>query len=123
MPLPLQQMILQDPLVSTLFFVISFFVMGAAVKFIDDAFDEKTYSRKIALILAPIIAIFWAFVMALHPAAALLLTAITLGVLIKGKIDNVAFIIAVLCIYIVYFFIGDWKFILDQFYLIPLIVI
>jgi hypothetical protein len=75
--------------------------MGVLVKFIDDAFDEKTYSRKLAIILAPITAIYWAFVMALHPAAALLLTAITLGVLIKGKIDNIAFVIAVLCIYVV----------------------
>lgn len=123
MPLPLQEVILQDPLVTTLFFVVSFFLMGVLVKFIDDAFDEKTYSRKLALILAPITAIFWAFVMAFHPAAALLLTAITLGVLIKGKIDNIAFVMAVLCIYVVYFFIGDWKFILDQFYLVPLILI
>ena len=123
MPLPLEQIIMQDPLITALFFIISFFLMGVLVKFIDDAFDEKTYSRKLAIILAPITAIYWAFVMALHPAAALLLTAVTLGVIIKGKIDNIAFVIAVLCIYVVYFFIGDWKFVLDSFYLIPLIII
>lgn len=123
MALPLQETILQEPLLAAVFFIVSYFVMGAAVKFIDDAFDEKAYSRKIALILAPIVAIFWAYVMSLHPASALLLTAITVGVLVKGKIDNVAFVTAVLCIYVVYFFIGDWQFVLNPIYLVPLIAI
>jgi len=122
-PLPFQEILLQDQVLAAIFFMISFFAIGAAVKFIDDAFDEKAYSRKIALVLAPITAIFWAYLMALNPAAALLLTAITAGVLIKGKIDNLAFVMAVLCIYIVYFFIGDWQFILNPMYLIPLVVI
>lgn len=106
-----------------LFFVVSFFFLGMLVKFIDDAFDERAYSRKVALVLAPITAIFWAYVMSLSPAAALLLTAITIGVLVKGKIDNIAFIMAVLCIYLVYFFIGDWQFVFNIVYLIPLIII
>jgi hypothetical protein len=122
-PLPFEQILLQDSLVSAIFFIVSFFLMGALVKFIDDAFDEKAYSRKLALILSPVTAIFWAVVMALHPAAALLLTAITIGVLVKGKVDNIAFIMAVLCIYVVYFFIGDWQFILNPVYLIPLVII
>lgn len=123
LPLPFEQALLQDPLMVVIFFTVSFFLMGASVKFIDDAFDEKAHSRKLAIILSPLTAILWAIVMALHPAAALLLTAITLGVLIKGKIDNIAFVIAVLCIYTVYFFIGDWEFIINPFYLIPLIII
>jgi len=122
-PLPLQELLLQNELLAAAFFMISYFLVGAAVKFIDDSFDEKAYSRKVALILAPITAIFWAYLMALNPASALILTAITAGVLIKGKIDNIAFIMAVLCIYIVYFFIGDWQFILNPMYLIPLVVI
>jgi hypothetical protein len=123
LPLPFEQFLLQDSFLSALFFIITFFLMGASVKFIDDAFDEKAHSRRIALILSPITAIIWVIVMALHPAAALLLTAITLGVLIKGKVDNIAFVIAVLCIYLVYFFIGDWEFITNPFYLVPLAVI
>ncbi|MFA7132111.1 MAG: hypothetical protein WC108_02305 [Bacteroidales bacterium] len=122
-PLPFEQALMQDPLMFAIFFTATFFLMGASVKFIDDAFDEKAHSRKIALILSPLTAILWAVVMALHPAAALLLTAITLGVLIKGKIDNIAFVMAVLCIYVIYFFIGDWKFILEPMYLMPLIII
>jgi hypothetical protein len=122
-PLPFEQALMQDPLMFAIFFTATFFLMGASVKFIDDAFDEKAHSRTIALILSPLTAILWAVVMALHPAAALLLTAITLGVLIKGKIDNIAFVMAVLCIYVIYFFIGDWKFILERMYLMPLIII
>lgn len=123
MPLPFWEFFDSSTVAGAFLLVLAFFILGAAVKFIDDAFDEHAYSRKIALILAPITAIFWAYIMALNPASALLLTAITIGVLVKGKIDNVAFITAVLCIYIVYFFIGSWDFILSFSYLLALIVI
>jgi hypothetical protein len=122
-PVPFVFPLVQDTILRGVFFVISFFLLGLSVKFIDDAFDEQAYSRKIALILAPITAIFWAVIMALDSAAALLLTAITIGVLIKGKIDNIAFVIAILCIYVAYFFMGDWQFILNPLYLLPLIII
>jgi len=119
----LELVALQDSVFSAVFFITSFFILGLLVKFIDDAFDEKVYSRKIALILSPLTAIYWAYVMALSPVAGLLLTAIIIGVLIKGKIDNIAFVIAVLCVYSVYFFIGDWQFFLSPIYLIPLVII
>ncbi len=104
-------------------FLTAFFLLGALVKFIDDAFDEKAYPRKFALILAPITAIFWAYIMALDPMFAVLLTAIILGVIIKGKIDNVAFVIAVLCVYLVYFFFGVWHELLTPFYLFLIVII
>jgi hypothetical protein len=123
MLLPFEDLILQDYFLKFIFFIVSFFLLGLLVKFIDDAFDEKAYSRKIALIFSPITAIFWAYIMSLDPAAALLLTAIIIGVLVKGKIDNVAFVIAVLCVYLVYFFVGDWQFIFNLSFLIVLIII
>jgi len=119
----LEEFALHDPLVSAVFFIVSCFVLGAVVKYIDDAFDEKTFSRKIALILSPLAAIFWAYIMALDSAAFIILTAINVGVIVKGKIDNVAFIIAVLCIYVVYFFIGSVDFLLNPAFYIPLIII
>ncbi len=115
--------IMSNGLSAGFFFIITFFLLGLLVKFIDDAFDEKAYPRKLALIVAPITAIFWAYVMSLDSIAALLLTAIIIGVLIKGKIDNIAFIIAVISVYFAYFFIGDWNFILDPILLILLIII
>ncbi len=115
--------ILINGLALNLFFIISFFILGFLVKFIDDAFDEKAYPRKLALILSPLTAIFWAYIMSLDSAAGLLLTAIIIGVLVKGKIDNVAFVIAVLSVYFVYFFIGDWAFIFNLNLLIVLIII
>jgi hypothetical protein len=121
--LPFEEIILQDYFLKTIFFILSFFFLGLLVKFIDDAFDEKAYSRKVALVISPLTAIFWAYLMSLDPAAALLLTAIVIGVLVKGKVDNIAFVIAVLCVYLVYFFIGDWQFIFNIAFLIALIII
>lgn len=115
--------IIYSELITGFFFIMMFFLLGLLVKFIDDAFDEKAYPRKIALIVAPITAIFWAYVMSLDSIAALLLTAIIVGVLVKGKIDNIAFIIAVLSVYFAYFFIGDWNFILDSTLLVLLVII
>jgi hypothetical protein len=115
--------ILSEDIIVGIFFVISFFLLGLLVKFIDDSFDEKAYPRKLALILAPITAIFWAYIMSLNSTAGLLLTAIIIGVFVKGKIDNVAFVIAVFSVYFAYFFMGDWKFLIDPTLLLILIII
>ena len=121
MVLPFESMILQDGLIAAAFFVLSYFALGALVKFIDDAFDEHVYSQPLAFVLSPLTAIFWAYVMALHPVSAMILTAIIIGVLVKGKIDNLAFVIAVLCVYLVFFFIGSFDFVMAL--ALPLIVI
>lgn len=98
-------------------------MIGAAVKFIDDAFDENTFPQAIAFTLSPLTAIFWAYIMILHPASAMLLTAIIIGVIIKGKIDNLAFIVAVLCVYTAYFFMDPVAFSFVLLLPIPLILI
>lgn len=70
--------------------LISFPVLGAGIKFIDEAFDERTFSKTFALILAPLLGILWAFVMISDSIAATILLAVILGVFLKGKIDNIA---------------------------------
>jgi hypothetical protein len=74
-------------------FLLSFPILGAGLKYIDDAFDEKTFNKKIALVLAPFIGILWAYIMMINPVSATILLAIILGVFIKGKIDNSAHIL------------------------------
>jgi hypothetical protein len=72
------------------FFLISYPLLGAGLKYIDDAFDERTFNKKIALVLAPLLGILWAYTMIIDPVSATILLAVLLGVFLKGKIDNYA---------------------------------
>ena len=72
------------------FFLIAYPILGAGLKYIDDAFDERTFNKKIALVLAPLLGILWAYTMVLDPISATILLAVLLGVFFKGKIDNYA---------------------------------
>ena len=80
------------------FFLLSYPLLGAGLKYIDDAFDERTFNKKIALVLAPFIGILWAYTMIINPVSATILLAIVTGVFIKGKIDNRAHIIGLVVI-------------------------
>jgi hypothetical protein len=83
-----------------LIFLLSFPILGAGLKYIDDAFDEKTFNKKIALIIAPIIGILWAYMMIIDQVSATILLSVILGVFIKGKIDNQAHILGLFVIII-----------------------
>jgi len=70
------------------FFLLSYPVLGAGLKYIDDAFDEKIFSKKIALVIAPFLALLWAYTMMIDVFSATILLAILIGVFLRGKIDN-----------------------------------
>lgn len=72
------------------FFLIAYPILGAGLKYIDDAFDERTFNKKIALLLAPLLGILWAYTMIIDPVSATILLAVLIGVFLKGKIDNYA---------------------------------
>ena len=93
------------------FFILSFLVLGAGVKYIDEAFDKETFSRKKALILAPFLGLLYAFLMSLHQTAATLLLAFLAGVFISGKINNYAFYLQTL-------FFGVFVFLFDHIYIL-----
>jgi hypothetical protein len=73
------------------FFLAAYTVLGAGIKYIDDAFDKKSYSKQIAFIITPLLSILGAYTMMIDPVSATILLAVLGGVLIKGKIDNLAF--------------------------------
>ncbi len=99
------------------FFLIAYTILGAGIKYIDDAFDKKTYNKTIALILAPFLGILGAYAMIIDPVSATILLAILAGVLIKGKVDNLAFIIGFITVIIIVIISGT------QFLTIPLILL
>ena len=70
------------------FFLLSYPVLGAGLKYIDDAFDEKIFSKRYALVLAPLLALLWAYTMYVDSFSATILLAILVGVFLRGKIDN-----------------------------------
>jgi len=88
------------------FFLLSYSILGAGIKYIDAAFDEKTFNRKLALILAPFLGGLWAYTMFINPFSATILLSILLGVILKGKIDNVAHLSGVIVIIPVILFLG-----------------
>jgi len=83
---------------SPFFFLLSYSLLGAGLKYIDAAFDEKTLNKKVALLISPFLGVLWFFTMLIDSASAVLLSAIVLGVLLKGKIDNIAHMVGVFII-------------------------
>ena len=80
------------------FFLLSYPILGAGIKYIDDAFDEETFNKKIAIAIAPILGMLWAYTMLIDQVSATILLAILCAVIIKGKIDNYAYLVGLLVI-------------------------
>jgi len=89
-----------------LFIIISYALLGAGLKYIDAAFDEGTLSKKGALLISPFLGVLWIFTMIIDNSSAVLLSAIILGVLIRGKIDNAAFSIGLFVIVFIALLVG-----------------
>jgi len=100
-----------------LFYLLSYPLLGAGIKYIDDAFDETNLSKKLAYILAPVLGLLWAYTMIVDPVSATILLAVLLGVFLKGKIDNLAHLAGLLVILAIVFLAG-----IELLY-IPLIVL
>ena len=67
------------------FLLVLYPILGAGIKYIDDAFDEQIFSKRIALVLAPALGLLWAYAMIVDKASAVILLAILCAVLLKGK--------------------------------------
>ena len=99
------------------FFLVSYPILGAGLKYIDDAFDEKIFNKKIAVLIAPFLALLWAYTMTIDAFSATILLAILAGVFLRGKIDNRAHFIGLLVIIAIIAVFGI------QFLFIPLVFI
>lgn len=71
--------------------LLSFGVIGGGLKFIDEAFDESAFSRKLAFAMAALVTIVWMGISIYDATSATLLFAILAGVFLSGKVDNPAF--------------------------------
>ncbi|MEA1957628.1 MAG: hypothetical protein U9N01_04655, partial [Euryarchaeota archaeon] len=71
--------------------IIAFAIIGAGLKYIDDAFDEDIFSKRIAMLIAPILVIIWTCLSISDSVSATILFSILFAVLLTGKIDNLVF--------------------------------
>ena len=82
------------------FFFLAYSILGAGIKYIDDAFDKQTFRKNWALVITPFLSILGVYTMIIDPVSATILLAVLLGVLLKGKIDNIAFVIGFILVMI-----------------------
>jgi hypothetical protein len=71
--------------------IFAFAIIGGGLKYIDDAFDEDIFSKKKAILIAPIIVIIAGILSLKDTASQTVLFSILLSVLIGGKVDNYVF--------------------------------
>jgi hypothetical protein len=76
---------------SQILIILAFAIIGGGLKYIDDAFDEDIFSKKIAMVIAPIIVIIWICLSLSDSVSATILFSILFAVLLTGKIDNLVF--------------------------------
>ena len=89
-----------------LFILLSYTLLGMGLKYIDAAFDDKTMSIRNAVMISPLIGALWIFTMIVDEPSGALLSSIILGVLLRGKIDNIAHSIGLFIIVFVALLVG-----------------
>ena len=96
---------------------LTYAMLGAGIKYIDDAFDKKIFSKPMAIAVTPFLSIIGAYSMIIDPVSATILLAVLCGVLLKGKIDNIAFALGFILVIIFAILAGA------QFLILPLIIL
>lgn len=71
--------------------IVAFAAIGGGIKFIDEAFDEGIFNKRVAYLLAPALVAVWMAVSLFDAISATILFSILAGVLLAGKIDNTIF--------------------------------
>ena len=90
-------------LISQIAIILAFAIIGAGLKYIDDAFDEDRFSKKKAIVIAPIIVLIWICLSLFDSVSATILFSILFAVLFTGKIDNLIFKMSSIALIIILF--------------------
>lgn len=97
------------------FFLVAYSILGAGIKYIDDAFDKHIFNKNMAIAITPFLSILGVYAMIIDPISATILLAVLCGVLIKGKVNNIAFLIGYILVMLPVIIIGI------KFLIIPLV--
>jgi hypothetical protein len=90
----------------SIFMIISYFIIGFLLKFVDASFDDKLFSKKKSFALMILGAIFAAFLMIISDETKIVFIAFILGLILAKKIDNYAFITAAFVCFALFFLAG-----------------
>ncbi len=86
--------------------LIAFAMIGAGLKYIDEAYDSGIFSKKIAMVVAPLLVGIWAGISATDPISAVILFSVLFAVLLTGKIDNLVFKTSAIALILFFLFTG-----------------
>ncbi len=86
----IDELIFSAPLLAYAYFIASYALMGGILKYIDDAFDKKAFSKRKAVFIAPLLGVLWALNMALSAASATILAAVVFAAFLTRKINSTA---------------------------------
>jgi hypothetical protein len=105
-------------LIYVLTLIAAFAIIGFGLKYIDDAFDEARFSKKRAMIMAPLLVVLWACLSIYDAGAATVLFSILFAVLLSGKVDNPVFKLSSIALLAVLFVA-----LMSRFSYVPLVVL
>ncbi len=108
---------------SQILIILAFAIIGGGLKYIDDAFDEDLFSKKKAILTAPIIVIIACILAIKDTASQTILFSILLSVLIGGKVDNLIFKVSSIAFLLLLFLPSFCLYGTPSFLWIPLLVI
>jgi hypothetical protein len=91
-PLPVTQ------LAHDLSILVIYFLLGAGIKYIDQAYDIRVFNKKTATIIAVPTGLLMAAIVIVDPPSATIFIAMALGLLVTKKIDNIAFQIGIVLV-------------------------
>ncbi len=71
--------------------IVVFGIIGAGLKYIDEAFDEGIFDKRTAIIVAPFLVFLWVGLSIFDASSGTILLAVLTGVFLTGKVDNAVF--------------------------------
>jgi hypothetical protein len=83
--------------------VAAFAIIGYGLKYIDDAYDEARFSKRRAMLMAPLLVALWACLSLFDAGSATVLFAILFAMLLSGKVDNPVFKLSAIALLAIFF--------------------
>jgi len=102
----LMHWVYSSPEITWTFFLVSFFLVGLLLKFVDAALDDGLASKKRAFVIACLLAVVGAALMVISDMTMIAFTGVLLGVIIARKVDNLTFVAGTFLCAAVFFILG-----------------
>jgi len=106
----------EDEAVELLFLLVTYAFLGGSIKFIDQAYDERSFDRRSANMVAILAGVVMGFLMAADsPFSTTFFIAMLISLFVAKKMDNLAFVIGALVA------VGSFLLFFSQYYVVLLL--